>query len=232
MRAKKSLQKFTDFEEKFNYLFSLKEINKSDLEILENEEITEFYKRVTDKFNSTKSDENAFFLKKIWNITDSETKNKIWEINHNTITATISELMQDYGRMPTASEIAIKSELSRQTVTKHLKQYAKEPQYNEIVEQFKFMTSKVLAKVFKFAVNGDMTAAKLYFNVVGALDRGNNTFIQNNNNYIQINGMVFNNEKLKALKPEQLKSIETILLTANHEQPLFEDAEIMQKKEV
>ena len=41
----------------------------------------------------------------------------------------------------------------------------------------------------------------------------------------------FNDEKLKGLKPEQLKSIETILLTANHEQPLFEDAEIIQKKE-
>lgn len=230
---KKDLQKFTDIEHKISYLFSLKEINKKDLEILEKEETSEFYRRVTEKFRVTKSDEKAHFLEKIWNITDNETKNKIWEINHHTITASISELMQDYGRMPTASEIAVKSELSRQTVTKHLKEYAKEPQYNEILEQFRFMTSKVLAKVFKFAVNGDMTAAKLYFNVVGALNQNNhNTFIQNNTNYIQINGMAFNDEKLKTLRPEQLKAIENILVTSNYDQPLFEDAEIIQKKEV
>ncbi len=224
MATKKSLQKFTDFNQKKDYLFTLKEINKEDLNIFTSSEETEFYRVITAKFNTLKGDENAIFLKQIWNITDKTTKNKIWEINHNQITATISELMQDYGRMPTASEIAMKSELSRQTVTKHLKEYAKEPQYDEIVEQFRFMTSKVLAKVFKFAVNGDMSAAKLYFNVVGALNNNNqNTFIQNNNNYIQINGKVFNDEKLKTLKPEQLKSIETILLTANHEQLSFED---------
>lgn len=220
MTAKKSLQKFTNYDEKLDYLFSLKEINKTDLEILNDDETTKFYKEVTEKFNSTKGEENAGFLSKIWNITDKATKNKIWEINHNQITATISELMQDYGRMPTASEIAIKSELSRQTVTKHLKEYAGQAQYEEIVEQFRFMTSKVLAKVFKFAVNGDMTAAKLYFNVVGALNNNSNTFNQTNNNYIQINGMIFNNEKLKTLKPEQLKTIEAMLVSNN-----FEDIE-------
>ncbi len=214
MTSKKSLQKFTSFEQKKDFIFQLKEINKEDLEILNDDEKTEFYQLLTERFNKLKGDENAEFLNQIWNITPAITRNIIWESNHNTITSTISGLMQDYGRMPTASEIAIKSELSRQTVTKHLKEYAKQPQYNEIVEQFKFMTSKVLAKVFKFAVNGDMSAAKLYFNVVGALNQNNqNTFIQNNNNYIQINGMVFNDEKLKTLKPEQLKTIEAILLS-------------------
>jgi hypothetical protein len=35
------------------------------------------------------------------------------------------------------------------------------PNYLEQVEQFKFMSAKVLAKVFKLAVNEDMRAAKL-----------------------------------------------------------------------
>ncbi|PQA90697.1 hypothetical protein B0A69_20440 [Chryseobacterium shigense] len=223
MTSKKSLQKFTTFEQKKDFIFQLKEINKEDLEILNDDEKTEFYQLLTERFNKLKGDENAEFLNQIWNITPAITRNIIWESNQNTITSTISGLMQDYGRMPTASEIAIKSELSRQTVTKHLKEYAKQPQYNEIVEQFKFMTSKVLAKVFKFAVNGDMSAAKLYFNVVGALNQNNqNTFIQNNNNYIQINGLIFNDEKLKTLKPEQLKTIEAILLS--------EDLEIIEQK--
>lgn len=218
MANKKGLQKFTDFKQKQDYLFSLKEINKTDLEILSSEEQTQFYEIITNKFRDTKGNENADFLAKIWNITDKTTKNKIWEINHNNITYAISELMQESGRMPTASEISMKVDLSRQTVVKHLKEYATDSQYDEIVEQFKFMTSKVLAKVFKYAVNGDMRAAKLYLDTVGGLNQANNkTFIQNNNNYIQINGLIFNDEKLKSLKPEQLKTIETILLSKDLE---------------
>lgn len=218
MTNKKGLQKFTDFKQKQDYLFSLKEINKTDLEILSSEEQIQFYEIITNKFRDTKGNENADFLAKIWNITDKTTKNKIWEINHNNITYAISELMQESGRMPTASEISMKVDLSRQTVVKHLKEYATDSQYDEIVEQFRFMTSKVLAKVFKYAVNGDMRAAKLYLDTVGGLNQANNkTFIQNNNNYIQINGLIFNDEKLKSLKPEQLKTIETILLSKDLE---------------
>ena len=80
------------------------------------------------------------------------------------------------------------------------------------------MTTKVLAKVFQFAVNGDTAAAKLYFNVMGFMNNGqalNNTLIQNQNNYIQINGTVLSQETVKHLKPEQLNIIETILKTAN-----------------
>ena len=42
----------------------------------------------------------------------------------------------------------------------------------------------------------------------------NNTLIQNQNNYIQINGTVLSQETIKHLNSEQLNSIETILKTA------------------
>ena len=118
--------------------------------------------------------------------------------------------------MPTKTEIAIKTELSRQTIHKHLKEYTSHPQYLQQVEQFRFMTSKVLAKVFQFAVNGDIGAAKLYFNVMGNLNGqpSNNILIQNQNNFIQINGTILSQETIKNLNPEQLNTIETILKTA------------------
>jgi hypothetical protein len=78
------------------------------------------------------------------------------------------------------------------------------------------MTLKVLAKVFQFAVNGDTGAAKLYFNVMGCLNNGqstNGTLIQNQNNYIQINGTVLSQETIKNLNPEQLYTIESIWKT-------------------
>jgi hypothetical protein len=62
---------------------------------------------------------------------------------------------------------------------------------------------------------GDIGAAKLYFNVMGHLQpTPSNTLIQNQNNFIQINGTVLSQESIKSLNPEQLNSIESILKTA------------------
>jgi len=52
---------------------------------------------------------------------------------------------------------------------------------------------------------------------MGQMNNGqtpNNTLIQNQNNYIQINGTVLSQETIKHLNTEQLNIIETILKTA------------------
>lgn len=217
MKAKKTLQKFTDREAKINKVLTLKQITPNSLKQLSKAEETRLTEILTERLHKLKGAERDKFLKKVELITSDTTKNQLWEYNHNQITYAISTLMQEYGRMPTNTEIAKKTELSRQTIHKHLKDYSTHPQYLEHIEQFRFMTSKVLAKVFQFAVNGDMGAAKLYFNVMGCLNNGkgsNNTLIQNQNNYIQINGTVLSQETIKNLSPEQLNTIETILKTA------------------
>lgn len=118
--------------------------------------------------------------------------------------------MNEYGSMPSKNQIAAKTELSRQTVHKHLKEYTSDPRFLEQIEQFRFMTSKVLAKVYQFAINGDMRAAKLYFEVVGNLS-ANPTVVNTQNNYIQINEFKLTQESIKQLKPEQLQRVEDLL---------------------
>lgn len=216
-RNKEGLQKFTETETKINKILSLEQITAKDLEHLSEKENTRLMEILTERFNKLKGAERDKFYKKIEPLTSDTTKNQLWEYNHNQIIWAISTLMQEYGRMPTKTEIATKTELSRQTIHKHLKEYTNHPQYLGQIEQFRFMTSKVLAKVFQFAVNGDTGAAKLYFNVMGFMNNGqtpNNTLIQNQNNYIQINGTVLSQETIKHLNPEQLNTIETILKTA------------------
>jgi len=218
MNTKKNLQKFTDSEAKINKVLSLEQITPKDLEPLNEAESNRLMEILTERFNKLKGTERDKFCKKVEPITSESTKNQLWESNHIQITWAISTLMQEYGRMPTKTEIATKTELSRQTIHKHLKEYTNHPQYLAQIEQFRFMTSKVLAKVFQFAVNGDTGAAKLYFNVMGFLNNGrtaNNTLIQNQNNYIQINGTVLSQETIKHLNPEQLNTIETILKAAS-----------------
>jgi hypothetical protein len=224
MKTKKSLQKFTETEAKINKVLSLEQITPSDIVTFNEAESTQLMEILTERFNNLKGTERDTFYKKIEHITGDTTKNQLWESNHNLITWAISTLMQECGRMPTKTEIASKTELSRQTIHKHLKEYSNHPQYLGQIEQFRFMTSKVLAKVFQFAVKGDIGASKLYFNVMGFMNNvqspnnnlqsPNNTLIQNQNNFIQINGTVLSQEIIKQLNPEQLNTIETILKTA------------------
>ena len=174
--------------------------------------------------------EKDILIKQFELIFDTETKNQFWEYNHSNITYAISTLMQESGRMPSKKELAEKTGLSRPTIDKHLKEYTNSSLYIQETETFKFMTASVLAKVFKFAVNGDIRACKLYLEFMGNANGhpSNNTLIQNQNNYIQINGRVLSQETIKHLNPEQLNTIETILQTTLP-QPEILKAEIVRK---
>ena len=211
------LQKFTKSEDKINKILSLEQITPEHLKQLSESEKCRLAEVIDEMVNCLKGDDRDELYKKIEPIMSDTSKNHIWEYNQNQITSAISVLMQECGRMPSKTEIAKRTELSRQTIHKHLKEYTDHPLYLGQIEQFRFMTSKVLAKVFEFAVNGDIGAAKLYFNIMGFTNNGqnpNNTLIQNQNNYIQINGTVLSQDTIKHLNPEQLNTIETILKTA------------------
>jgi hypothetical protein len=214
MKAKKDLQKFTKTEEKINYLLKLKQVLPEDLEILNEQERYEFNETLSKKFNQLSGIDRDIFLKKIDPVTNDQTRNQLWEYNQSRITWAVSDLMQEYGRMPSQTELAEKTGLSRQTINKHLKGYSSHQLFIEQQEQFNFMASRVLTKVFNYAVKGDMRAAKLFLNATGAIGNSNKTLIQNQNNYIQINNTVLSQETIKQLNPEQLNAIEEILKTA------------------
>lgn len=217
MNTKKSLQKLTKNDARLNEILQQKKITPKDIENLSKVDAERLMELTNERIRNLSGVELDQFYTKIEPLLAQSSKNEMWERNHIQITRTISFLMQEYGRMPTQTEIAIKAELSRQTVHKHLKEYTKHPQHIEQMEQFRFMASKVLATVFQFAVNGDTGAAKLYLNATGFLNNRQSTgstLIQSQNNYIQINGMVLSQEKIKHLTPDQLNTIETILKAA------------------
>lgn len=73
------------------------------------------------------------------------------------------------------------------------------------------MSHALLAKVFRSAGNGDMRAARIYFDMVGAMDKQQTGTINTQNNYIQINNTILSQDKLKQLTEEQLNLIEKIV---------------------
>ena len=216
MKAVKSLQKFTDFEKKYPHLAAQKQITTDDLRKMEDADVRPFLMAVQEQFILLDNKELDKFHARVENILFPDLKNQLWERNHMKITAAISNLMLEYHRMPMKNEIASEAKLSRQTVHKHLKEYASHPAFKEQTEEFRFVTSSLLARVYNYALAGDMAAAKLYFTVMGNMgDQGAAPrSIKNQNNYIQINGMVLSQESVKQLSPDQLGQIEAILKPA------------------
>ena len=207
----KGLQKVTLSEDKISKLFKLKKITDSDIKQLTPDELALFNEIVNDQMKKASATERDEILRKIEDTLHEDTKNDFWEYNHNRIMVTIEILLQEHKRMPTRSEIAQKAELSRTTVYKHLKEYSTHPLYLEQLQKMRILSTNVISKVYQSAMAGDIGSQKLYFNVMGFLNNGQGLQIQNQNNYIQINGMILSQETIRHLNPEQLSSIESIL---------------------
>lgn len=208
-----SLQKFTKKQIKVNRVLAMKTITINVWNSLNKREKRIANGILVERFNNAKGIERDKILAKMDSITGEQTKNQIWTINQTRISNSIVKLTQEFNRMPSKDEIAEECGLSRQTIHKHLSEYAEHPLFKEELTQFKFASTSLLAKIYKMAIQGDIKAAKLYFSVIGA-DVINKPQLGTQNNYIQINGMVLSQETIKHLNPEQLKSIETVLKTA------------------
>jgi DNA-binding phage protein len=206
----KGLQKFTKSQLKVNRLLSKKTITLDNWNSLNKREKRIANKELVQRFNEAKGEERDKILTQMEFITGEQTKNQIWTINQTRISNSIVKLTQEFNRMPTKDEIAEECGLSRQTIHKHLNEYSEHPLFKEELTQYKFASTALLARVYKMAIQGDIKAAKLYFNIIGN-EVVNKTKIGTQNNYIQINGTVLSQELIKQLAPEKLMQIEEIV---------------------
>lgn len=203
----KGLQKVTD---KVSKLFELEKITDNDIKQLSQDELKRFNEFVNERMLKAKGSERDEILRKIEDTLSDDTKNDFWEYNHSRIMLSIESLMKKTGRMPTRSEIAESTDLSRQTVYRHLKEYSNHPLYVEQLQKMRILSTNVLTKVYETAMAGDIGSRKLYLNVMGFLP---NTQVQNQNNYIQINNTVITQEIIRHLSSDQLLIIESLLKT-------------------
>jgi predicted transcriptional regulator len=205
-----SLQKFTKSESKVRRLLSRKTITINQWNALTKSERNLANKLLTEKYNNAKGKERDMIEKQMEGITSEQTKNQIWAINHIRINASISKLIQTFNRMPSRDEISEDCGLSRQTIYKHLQDYSEHPLFKEEMNQYRFASIGLLARIYNMALNGDIKASKLFFNIVGN-DASPKQTIGTQNNYIQINGRILSQDIIKQLTPDKLIQIEEIL---------------------
>jgi hypothetical protein len=113
----------SDAARKVEALLLKKTITREDVFAMAEQERSLFFKKVNKIMNVLEGEERDAFWEKIELVVTPETRNRLWEHNHAKITVAISSLMQRYGRTPNKEEVSEESGLSRQTVTKHMKEY-------------------------------------------------------------------------------------------------------------
>ncbi len=86
----------------------------------------------------------------------TQMKNHTWQMNHLKILATISNLMQEKGRMPTNTEISLNAGLSDETTYKHLREFKEHELYKHEAEKMYMMKDRIPSKVFSLGVHGDV----------------------------------------------------------------------------
>jgi len=200
-------------ENKVEALLEKELITPDDISALSAEEKDVFNKRKGELISSLEGAELNAFIEKIAPLLPQDVNAELWERNRDKICSVINRLIQENNRMPSHSEIARETGLSRKTVKKHMDD-SKNPLFDERKEQYKFMAPVLLAPLYNKAVQGDISAMKFYFEVTGLLNKGKNAgnnVIANQHNYIQINNLKLSQEEIQKLSPEKLTQIEAFI---------------------
>ncbi len=101
---------------------------------------------------------------------------------------------------PSRIEVAYKTGLSRQTVNKHLRSYQGSKEFKQKQEEYTVMREKLLSKIYVFAVEGNMKAARLFFEITSNGQTAAAPGVTNQqNNFIQINGTIVTQKQLEEL---------------------------------
>ncbi len=219
-KGAKSLQKFTDFEsiqtksefikfkedfpgqrdELYRYLY--KKLNESfTAEVKQEGDIDMYYSRII-RFSEV---DNEDFTVKVL-------RRERWYANEAFINTFINNSLFDSRILPSVSQIAMGTGLSRMTVHKHLQERRNSEYYSEKTEMLRGMTDTVLAELYKIGIRqGNVKALNAFLNFVSPTRSPQPSQSNTQNNYIQINGMILSQENIKQLNPEQLQTIENIL---------------------
>ena len=197
----------TEPNTKIKNLLESRQVNLDDLKGLDEGELVQFRAQVNKLARELDGEGLDELLCKLELVTCQKTKNEYWERNHSLIVHEISKYLKTCGRMPVIRELESLTGISRQTLTKHLKEYKKSVLYQDHLIQFQFMSHKVLAKKLQIAINGDIKAAKLYFEMIGERSVSG----RSKDNYIQINNISISQEAFLNLPQDQLAKVEEII---------------------
>lgn len=199
--------------EKAQELLKKEQITREDIDQLPEEERRGFCDYLNDELARASDLEKDRMVEKTASLLGLQGMNDIWEENHAAIIGFIHNTLVNTGAMPTKRDVMRHTGLSRPTIDKHLKEYKKHKVYEEQEENLKMLKNTLMTKLYHSACCGNTGAAKLFLEQMGfaTQTRAGKNIIQNQNNYIQINGIRLSQDEVLKLEPEKLMQLEALL---------------------
>lgn len=204
---------------------NLEQFSEEELELLRRGCLTGLNEALNDEEKSRGDDIDKYWQRVYWILElmgqdATSTRNQQWEINHQKIIRAINSYFREYpGSPPSVSHIAAEAGLSRPTVYKHLKEGAGSHRYQQELDNFRYMTVKVLGILYTLVQQGDLKAIKIYLDYFkDSPSSAPAQRIGTQNNYIQINNTRLSEETLQVLPPSALEEIESIINQALSEE--------------
>lgn len=179
----------------------------------------ELYSRLTEAGNqfaknNTEGEEMTKLQKKTKFISKKQyryTRNMTWDINHRAIISFLKDHAIETGKLASVTLISSNLNLSRNTVTKHLKEYYQNREEEEF-QRLKLLRDNALTQVYSYAVRDDnMQAMNMFFNGVAKMEAVRESSKRINNNYIQVNNYKIEVDRLKQLPEKKLEEVMNIL---------------------
>jgi hypothetical protein len=213
-QSNKSLQKFTDFEEikteeEFLHLHKTEPTKLAQIQnwlIQRVNEETKVKGEICKYFNRLEKVICITYPNEIENC-----KRMRYQQNQSIIEGYIHNTIIKTRLLPSQTEIATETGLSRVTVAKHIKEGAGAKFFKEEIETYKILTPMVLNALYKIGVEDKNVKALTAF-----LDYSRDTSggIRQQNNYIQINNTKIDEATINQLTPETRIEIEKLIINA------------------
>lgn len=139
----------------------------------------------------------------------TDLKLQVWEVNHDAIITFISNQLIAKSKMPTITEIASGTGLSRPTIVSHINSFKKSAFAKNQMERFRLLKTKLMGTLYRLGTElGDVRAIKV---LLDTIDNAERVSIGTQNNFIQVNGTTLKQDQLSGIDPARLKKIERFL---------------------
>jgi hypothetical protein len=186
-----SLQKFTDNDSVEAILRSVHRLTPEHISLLSRDKKDELAYAIRHKLRYLQGDEYDAFYFKIQGVMTDKFKNVTWDRNHAKIKLIIRQYVLQHRRMPTVTEIADITQMSRVTISKHLKDFELLDYDKEQTQMLKIMFGELMGQILAKAIAGDFASTKLFAEIMMKSGDNTSTIFKAKN---QQNNIIVNNQ--------------------------------------
>jgi hypothetical protein len=161
-----TLQKFTDSDSVEAILRTVYRLTPEHTSLLSPDKKEELGYYIRHQLRALEGDAYDAFYFKVKDILADRLKNVTWDRNHERIKRAIKQFVIDHQQFPTISQIAEMLQMSRVTVTNHLKELDLFDYGKEQKQVFALMFNDLIGQLFAKALKGDFSATKLLADIM------------------------------------------------------------------